>query len=150
MVLVLSYWRPGPSAENVNPVSPDSSERHVSLQTHGGLADFGENWTIGDLIGTDNDGDNLYDGADPDCAAAGTPGEVGALLVSAHDPASGTLTISYSSACSSSDSNYYFGSLAQVAALVYSGQPAASAPAAATSGTTRLFLVPPLLPGGGQ
>ena len=28
---------------------------------------FLENWSIGDTIGLDNDGDGLYDGADPDC-----------------------------------------------------------------------------------
>ncbi len=26
-----------------------------------------ENWSIGDIFGLDNDGDNLYDGDDPDC-----------------------------------------------------------------------------------
>ncbi len=26
-----------------------------------------ENWSVGDTLGLDNDGDNLYDGADPDC-----------------------------------------------------------------------------------
>ena len=28
---------------------------------------FSEDWTIGDGLGLDNDGDNLYDGDDPDC-----------------------------------------------------------------------------------
>lgn len=31
------------------------------------LANADENWTIGDLLGLDNDGDNLYDMADFDC-----------------------------------------------------------------------------------
>ncbi len=30
--------------------------------------EFWENWSIGDTIGLDNDGDDLYDEADPDCA----------------------------------------------------------------------------------
>jgi hypothetical protein len=29
-----------------------------------------ENWTIGDYLGSDNDGDGLYDAADPDCMVA--------------------------------------------------------------------------------
>jgi hypothetical protein len=28
---------------------------------------FGENWSIGDSLGTDNDGDNQYDENDADC-----------------------------------------------------------------------------------
>jgi hypothetical protein len=31
---------------------------------------FGENWSVGDTEGLDNDGDDLYDGADPDCIDA--------------------------------------------------------------------------------
>jgi hypothetical protein len=30
-------------------------------------ANTGENWTVGDFVGSDNDGDNLYDQADFDC-----------------------------------------------------------------------------------
>lgn len=55
-----------------------------------------ENWTEGDFLGSDNDGDGLYDGADPDCGAiSSTPGEVLGLLVTAHDRIEGSLTISY-------------------------------------------------------
>ncbi len=34
-----------------------------------------ENWSVGDTLGQDNDGDNFYDQADPDCGAAG-PGDL--------------------------------------------------------------------------
>jgi hypothetical protein len=31
-------------------------------------SNINENWTIGDFVGLDNDGDGVYDGADSDCA----------------------------------------------------------------------------------
>ena len=34
-------------------------------------AEINENWTTGDFEGMDNDGDDVYDGADTDCPAAG-------------------------------------------------------------------------------
>ena len=34
-----------------------------------GVANTDENWTIGDFLGLDNDGDGLYDGSDTDCLA---------------------------------------------------------------------------------
>lgn len=34
-------------------------------------AETNENWTIGDFVGMDNDGDNVYDGSDTDCPANG-------------------------------------------------------------------------------
>jgi PKD repeat protein len=36
-------------------------------------ANINENWTIGDLLGLDNDGDLLYDTLDPDCAVNEAP-----------------------------------------------------------------------------
>jgi len=115
---------PLPGAESDVPVYYNTPDSNVTDPCNPlDQAEINENWTIGDFVGTDNDGDNLYDTDDPDCAsAAGTPGEVGALLVSAHDPGTGTLTIDYTPACSSTENNYYFGSLTQVATPVYSGQ----------------------------
>ncbi|UCH74879.1 MAG: PKD domain-containing protein [Rhodospirillales bacterium] len=46
-----------------------------------------ENWTVGDLEGLDNDGDGLYDGADPDCAANTPP------VADANGPYSGTVDV---------------------------------------------------------
>jgi cysteine-rich repeat protein len=33
-------------------------------------ANLNENWTVGDFLGLDNDGDGLYDAVDPDCATS--------------------------------------------------------------------------------
>jgi PKD repeat protein len=46
-----------------------------------------ENWTIGDFVGLDNDGDDLYDGADPDCAANEPP------VADPNGPYSGTVGV---------------------------------------------------------
>lgn len=86
-------------------------------------ANVNENWTIGDFEGLDNDGDNLYDGADSaDCAGAATPGEAAQLIVDAHDATLGTLTLSYTSACGATDNSVEYGDLAQVATLSWSGR----------------------------
>jgi hypothetical protein len=37
--------------------------------------DYLENWTIGDILGLDNDGDNAYDMVDPDCVAGPVCGD---------------------------------------------------------------------------
>lgn len=45
-----------------------------------------ENWSVGDTIGLDNDGDNLYDQADPDCGPQCPPADLnGDCLVNAAD-----------------------------------------------------------------
>ena len=73
-----------------------------------------ENWTVDTIYeGLDNDGDNLYDGFDPDCAPPGTPGETNPLVVEAHDKTNGILTLSYGAACSASDYSLEYGDLAQ-------------------------------------
>jgi len=83
----------------------------------------GENWTIGDFVGIDNDGDGLYDGADPDCSmTTSSPGEVPMLLVSAHDPAGGTMILDYQVGCGTTDNTLVWGPLSQVASLGYGGQ----------------------------
>ena len=83
-----------------------------------------ENWTVGDFLGSDNDGDGLYDGADPDCGAVtSTPGEVLGLLVTAHDRTTGRLTIGYDNGvCAVSENNLYAGDLSQVASYAYDSQ----------------------------
>ena len=87
--------------------------------------DFNENFD-GTTIGMDNDGDLLYDEADPDCStASATPGEAsvgGDLTVTAHDPVAGTLTVSYGPACAATDHTLEFGPLSAVATYGYSGQ----------------------------
>jgi hypothetical protein len=59
---------PVPLPEDILPTyygTPDSNVDDPCNQGPG----FLENWSIGDTEGTDNDGDNLYDQNDPDCAA---------------------------------------------------------------------------------
>jgi len=57
-----------PPAENVKPPYYGTADTNVDDPCNGvAAANVGENWTIGDFIGTDNDGDNLYDMADFDC-----------------------------------------------------------------------------------
>jgi hypothetical protein len=59
-----------PPAEDVQPPYYGTVDTNVDDPCNGVLAlNVGENWTTGnDFIGTDNDGDNLYDLADFDCA----------------------------------------------------------------------------------
>ncbi len=77
----------------------------------------------------DNDGDLLYEGADPDCPciAGATPGEVSGsglpqLLVTAHDSVAGRITVSYAPACCAQDNNFYFGFLNDLPAFNYAGR----------------------------
>ena len=57
-----------PPAENVNPPYYGTADTKVNNACNDVLAsNTNENWTIGDFIGTDNDGDNLYDLADYSC-----------------------------------------------------------------------------------
>lgn len=79
--------------------------------------------------GQDNDGDLLYEGADPDCpcVAGATPGEVsGAGLppvrVTAHDRTNRILTISYGGSCCTQNINFYFAPLANLPAFNYAGR----------------------------
>jgi hypothetical protein len=79
-------------------------------------------------IGLDNDGDGVYDMADPDCSGVvETPGESSAiglqpLLVNAYDPAGGTMTLTFEAGCASTDHNLEWGPLTQVSTHGYSAQ----------------------------
>lgn len=89
-----------------------------------GLGNTDENWTIGDLIGIDNDGDGLYDADDPDCAtAAQTPGEMSSLLVPSHDKTGQSFAVSYdATTCETTSNNVFYGPLSQVSTYTYTGQ----------------------------
>jgi len=83
----------------------------------------GENWTLGDFVGLDNDGDDVYDTADSDCGGSSdTPGEVLSVIVSSHDFTTGTVDLSYATGCSTLDNVLVWGSLDQVATYNYSGR----------------------------
>jgi hypothetical protein len=58
---------PEPLPEWVVPRYYGTGETRVDDPCNSG-PDFMENWSIGDTEGLDNDGDDLYDGDDPDCA----------------------------------------------------------------------------------
>jgi hypothetical protein len=119
---------PTPPAENVPPPYYGTVDTKVkdpcnpTAQTN-----INENWTTNCCEGSDTDGDNLYDGADPDCQAASpTPGEAGPnasqMRVTAYDKASGNITVSYGAACSSTNNNVEFGPLSSLASYGYNGQ----------------------------
>lgn len=57
-----------PPAENVVPPYYGTADTLADNPCNDVLAsNTNENWTVGDFVGTDNDGDNLYDLADFDC-----------------------------------------------------------------------------------
>ena len=61
---------PPPGEEEIPPYY-GTVDTNANNPTNDVLAsNINENWTIGDFIGTDNDGDNLYDLADFDCGPA--------------------------------------------------------------------------------
>jgi len=64
---------PAPLPEDVRPTYYGTVDTAVDDPCNSPPA-FLENWTIGDTLGLDNDGDELYDGNDADCAAC--PGDV--------------------------------------------------------------------------
>lgn len=117
-----------PAPENIAPTyygTPDTNVTNpCNLTASSGV---NENWTTNCCEGSDTDGDNLYDGADPDCAAAATPGEAAAsaasrLKVTAYNRSSGTLTVSYGVACSATNNTIEYGPLASLPSYGYSGQ----------------------------
>jgi hypothetical protein len=62
---------PTPTPENTIPAYYGTADTNVDMPCNPDpQANINENWTIGDFEGIDNDGDNLYDGNDPDCAVA--------------------------------------------------------------------------------
>lgn len=88
-------------------------------------SNLNENWSLGDFLGLDNDGDNLYDTADGDCLAAGTPGEASGslqnpLVVTSFDAATGQITISYAPACGATGHHIEIGALSYAALSSYS------------------------------
>lgn len=87
---------------------------------------YNENFAASTL-GLDNDGDGLFDEADPDCSASSTPGETSGkgldqLLATAVDPVAGVISLSYASACAASDNRIIYGPLTDVSFYGYSGQ----------------------------
>ncbi len=57
-----------PPDENVNPPYYGTADTRANHAENGALAsNTNENWTIGDYVGLDNDGDDLYDLADYSC-----------------------------------------------------------------------------------
>jgi hypothetical protein len=57
-----------PVAENIKPPYYGTADTLVENPCNDVLAsNTNENWTVGDFLGTDNDGDNLYDLADYSC-----------------------------------------------------------------------------------
>ncbi len=73
---------PQPLPENVAPTYYGTPDTNVDDPCNSDPL-YLENWSIGDTRGLDNDGDNLYDGDDPDCDG-GCPGG-GDCTVYPHD-----------------------------------------------------------------
>ena len=118
---------PAPLPENTIPTyygTPDVDAAMVDPCNLSGLTETDENWSIGDLIGQDNDGDGLYDGDDPDCATATqTPGELALLTVPNRNTGGQTFLISYdTTTCESTSNNVFYGPLNAVSAYTYTGQ----------------------------
>lgn len=88
---------------------------------------YTENYA-GSTLGLDNDGDGTFDALDPQCTAVGaTPGEVSRggqpqLLVTAHNPVTRLMAISFGPACTTTDNTIYYGPLTAVSTYGYSGQ----------------------------
>jgi cysteine-rich repeat protein len=62
---------PAPPAESAIPPYYGTADTNVDQPCNTlASAEVNENWTVGDFVGLDNDGDGLYDGNDPDCVAA--------------------------------------------------------------------------------
>jgi hypothetical protein len=65
---------PTPLGEDVLPTYYGTVDTLVDDPCNAGPA-FLENWSVGDTEGLDNDGDNLYDGDDPDCSGIPCPAD---------------------------------------------------------------------------
>jgi hypothetical protein len=111
-----------PVPENVTPTYYGTADTNADLPCNGTAAvETNENWSIGDFLGLDNDGDGVYDGTEGDCFSFGqTPGEA-LVRVSALDAAASQLTIDYDVACLSQRNSLVFGSLDLVSTHAYSG-----------------------------
>jgi len=56
--------------EDIRPPYYGTADTNVSMPCNAvAESNVNENWTIGDFLGSDNDGDGLYDASDPDCMA---------------------------------------------------------------------------------
>jgi hypothetical protein len=57
-----------PVGENVKPVYYGTVDTNVDMPCNAvAESNVNENWSIGDFLGSDNDGDNVYDAMDADC-----------------------------------------------------------------------------------
>jgi hypothetical protein len=112
-----------PVPENMTPpyygVAADSN---VDLACNGiATAKTNENWSVGDFLGSDNDGDGVYDSAETDCFNDPQTSGEATLLVESKDVAGGELTIVYDVACLSQDNTLVFGPLSTVSSHSYTG-----------------------------
>jgi hypothetical protein len=110
-------------AESTSPPYYGSADTNASDPCNAvAAAKTGENWTIGDFIGTDNNGDGIYDGSDVACAPDDDPAEVRGLRITTHDPVTQTIGVSYVLGCETSETTIEYGPLSAVPTLGYSGQ----------------------------
>jgi hypothetical protein len=111
-----------PVPENVTPTYYGTVDTDADLPCNGTAAvETNENWSEGDFLGLDNDGDGVYDGNEGDCFSfSETPGEA-SIRVAALDTGNAQLTIEYDSACLAQRNSLIFGSLDQVSTHAYSG-----------------------------
>jgi len=71
-VLICSYCHtedPLPLPENIAPIYYGTPDTNVGSPCNAS-PEYQESWSLDDEFGLDNDGDDLYDGNDPDCAIA--------------------------------------------------------------------------------
>jgi hypothetical protein len=109
-ILPPNYASPGAGAPDVpgNPCNSDPNSPESK---------------VGASRGLDNDGDGFYDEDDTDCGAtASTPGEVTDLRITAHDPNTQTLSLSYASGCASTGNKLVYGALLDVGIYGYAGE----------------------------
>jgi hypothetical protein len=142
-----------PPSENVKPPYYGSIETLAANPCNAtAQAATNENWSIGDYLGLDNDGDNVYDAQDTDCAvASATPGEAsgtpGSLMqVTGFNASTGQIAISYGPACGATGHSIEIGPLTSTALATYawSGRACgigASGAAAFNPGTGSYFFV---------
>jgi hypothetical protein len=118
-----------PASEWVSPpyyARPGSGHPGIPAEPCNLPPSHGENQR-GDLRGLDNDGDGLFDAADPDCAPGpATPGEASSrwlppLRVTGYDRITGRISIAFDPPCGAATHDVHFGPLDQVASYGWSG-----------------------------
>lgn len=92
--------------ENTNPEYYGTPGTRATDSCNGTMAArTGENWTLNDFVGLDNDGDDFYDAADPDCTVqplgAGAAAQLELTL-----EANGDLSFTWGDSCALSDNDY--------------------------------------------